>query len=243
MEKREAPAKASMNARHPQRPASALHADKIHLADLDNARLARPASAPASSSTLHMGTHAEGEIRLAQPEPLPEPAHKPKVDSGPAQKAIPSSSSRESLFGTREPWEIDTSKLILQNVIGRGSFGCVYRGFYGDQEVAVKLLDWGEELKMAKSEVESVRSSYIQEATVWHNLSHPNITKFVGAFIGDTKIKTFGSGKDVYVTSSVGCVVEEYLHGGSLKQYLTRHHEEKLSFELAMRFACDLAKG
>ncbi|KAH7307168.1 hypothetical protein KP509_22G048600 [Ceratopteris richardii] len=100
---------------------------------------------------------------------------------------------------------------------------------------------------MSRSELDSVKRSYIQEATVWHKLSHPNITKFVGAHVGDTRIKTLGYGRDsignVYVASSIGCIVEEYVCGGSLRKYLTEKAREKISYPLVIRFARDLAKG
>lgn len=35
-----------------------------------------------------------------------------------------------------EEWEIDPSKLIIEEVIGRGAYACVHRGHYNGQEVA-----------------------------------------------------------------------------------------------------------
>ncbi|KAM2076120.1 hypothetical protein FF1_038946 [Malus domestica] len=44
----------------------------------------------------------------------------------------------------RQEWEIDPSKLLIKSVIARGT---VHRGIYDGQDVAVKLLDWGEPVK------------------------------------------------------------------------------------------------
>ncbi|KAG0460111.1 hypothetical protein HPP92_023239 [Vanilla planifolia] len=44
---------------------------------------------------------------------------------------------------TKEEWEIDLSKLKIRYVVARGTYGTVYRGTYDEQDVAVKLLDWG----------------------------------------------------------------------------------------------------
>ncbi|KAM1788968.1 hypothetical protein ACFX11_039184 [Malus domestica] len=44
----------------------------------------------------------------------------------------------------RQEWEIDPSKLRIKSVIARGT---VHRGIYDGQDVAVKLLDWGEPVK------------------------------------------------------------------------------------------------
>ncbi|RYR30069.1 hypothetical protein Ahy_B01g054893 [Arachis hypogaea] len=77
----------------------------------------------------------------------------------------------------RQDWEIDPSKLIIKSVIARGTFGTVHRALYDSQDVAVKLLDWGEEGQRTEAEVNSLRSAFIQEVAVWHKLDHPNVTK------------------------------------------------------------------
>uniref|UniRef100_A0A804I3F1 Protein kinase domain-containing protein n=1 Tax=Musa acuminata subsp. malaccensis TaxID=214687 RepID=A0A804I3F1_MUSAM len=77
----------------------------------------------------------------------------------------------------REEWEIDPSKLLIKGVIARGTFGTVHRGVYDGQDVAVKLLDWGEEGNRTEAEVAALRTAFSQEVSVWHQLDHPNVTK------------------------------------------------------------------
>ncbi|KAK1279344.1 Serine/threonine-protein kinase HT1 [Acorus gramineus] len=77
----------------------------------------------------------------------------------------------------REEWEIDPSKLIVKGVIARGTFGTVHRGVYDNMDVAVKLLEWGEEGNRTETELASLRSAFTQEVAVWHKLDHPNVTK------------------------------------------------------------------
>ncbi|GFP79936.1 serine/threonine-protein kinase ht1 [Phtheirospermum japonicum] len=77
----------------------------------------------------------------------------------------------------RHDWEIDPSKLIIKGVIARGTFGTVHRGVYEGQDVAVKLLDWGEEGHRTEAEISSLRAAFTQEVVVWHKLDHPNVTK------------------------------------------------------------------
>nr|XP_009757902.1 PREDICTED: RAF proto-oncogene serine/threonine-protein kinase-like [Nicotiana sylvestris] len=77
----------------------------------------------------------------------------------------------------RYDWEIDTSKLIIKSVLARGTFGTVHRGVYDGLDVAVKLLDWGEEGHRTEAEIASLRAAFTQEVSVWHKLDHPNVTK------------------------------------------------------------------
>ncbi|XP_035543440.1 serine/threonine-protein kinase STY13-like isoform X2 [Juglans regia] len=77
----------------------------------------------------------------------------------------------------RQEWEIDPSKLVIKAVIARGTFGTVHRGIYDGQDVAVKLLDWGEEGHRTEAEIASLRATFTQEVAVWHKLDHPNVTK------------------------------------------------------------------
>ncbi|XP_062202071.1 uncharacterized protein LOC133904613 [Phragmites australis] len=77
----------------------------------------------------------------------------------------------------REDWEIDPAKLVIKGVIARGTFGTVHRGVYDGQDVAVKLLDWGEDGHRSEQEIFALRVAFAQEVAVWHKLDHPNVTK------------------------------------------------------------------
>ncbi|MCO5583537.1 hypothetical protein L7F22_037448 [Adiantum nelumboides] len=116
----------------------------------------------------------------------------------------------------KEEWEIDLSKLVLKNVTARGTYGTVYKGSYDGQDVAVKLLDWGEESTM----------------TCIHGNS-------------DLQIPSHEQGADgfVHVASNVCCVVVEYLAGGTLKNFLIRHIRKKPTFKAVMQLALDLSRG
>ncbi|KAF2314848.1 hypothetical protein GH714_036910 [Hevea brasiliensis] len=77
----------------------------------------------------------------------------------------------------REAWEIDLSKLDIRHVIARGTYGTVYRGNYDGQDVAVKILNWGEDGIATAAEIAALRASFQQEVAVWHKLDHANVTK------------------------------------------------------------------
>ncbi|QHO60015.1 Serine/threonine-protein kinase [Arachis hypogaea] len=73
----------------------------------------------------------------------------------------------------KEEWEIYLVKLNLQHVVVNGAYGTVYKGTYDGQDVAVKVLDWGED---GGASAASLRASFQQEVTVWQKLDHPNVT-------------------------------------------------------------------
>ncbi|XP_019057562.1 PREDICTED: serine/threonine-protein kinase HT1-like isoform X2 [Tarenaya hassleriana] len=142
----------------------------------------------------------------------------------------------------KEEWEIDLAKLEMRHVIARGAYGTVYRGFYDNQEVAVKVLDWGEDGYATDAETAALRDSFCQEVAVWHKLDHPNVTKFVGASMGTRNLK-IPSSDEQSLPARACCVVVEYLPGGTLKQFLIRNRRKKLAYKLVIQLALDLSRG
>ncbi|XP_052187955.1 serine/threonine-protein kinase STY13-like isoform X2 [Diospyros lotus] len=147
-----------------------------------------------------------------------------------------------------EEWEIDLGKLDIRNVIAHGTYGTVYRGVYDGQDVAVKLLDWGEDDITTAAETAALRASFWQEVAVWHKLDHPNVTKFVGASMGTSNLKIPSNSISSDAHNSVPpraccCVIVEYLPGGTLKKYLIRNSRKKLAFKVVIQLALDLSRG
>ncbi|GMY16714.1 serine/threonine-protein kinase STY13-like [Fagus crenata] len=154
--------------------------------------------------------------------------------------------SREiEVNGHKEEWEIDLSKLDLRVVVAQGTYGTVYKGVYDGQDVAVKVLDWGEDGIATAAETAALRASFQQEVAVWHKLDHPNVTKFIGASMGTSnlKIPSASSEGDNPLPSRACCVVVEYLPGGTLKKYLIRNARKKLAFKIVIQLALDLSRG
>uniref|UniRef100_A0A7N0UCK8 Protein kinase domain-containing protein n=1 Tax=Kalanchoe fedtschenkoi TaxID=63787 RepID=A0A7N0UCK8_KALFE len=146
---------------------------------------------------------------------------------------------------TKEEWEIDMLKLELRYIIARGTYGIVYRGTYDNHDVAVKLLDWGEEGALFASETAALQSSFWQEVAVWKKLDHPNITRFIGASMGAVNLKTSLDDRSPQAafSSRTCCVVLEYLPGGTLKQFLIRNNQKKLPYKIVIQLALDLSRG
>ncbi|KAL7210161.1 hypothetical protein ACSBR1_031678 [Camellia fascicularis] len=145
----------------------------------------------------------------------------------------------------KEQWEIDPSHLDLRYLVARGTYGTVYRGTYDSQDVAVKLLDWGENGMATTAETAALRASFRQEVAVWQKLDHPNVTKFVGASMGTSnlKIPSKNGDSDSSLPSKACCVVVEYLPGGTLKKYLYLNRKKKLAFKIVIQLALDLSRG
>ncbi|KAH7858020.1 hypothetical protein Vadar_019121 [Vaccinium darrowii] len=147
----------------------------------------------------------------------------------------------------KEEWEIDPSKLNIRYLVARGTYGTVYRGTYDTQDVAVKLLDWGEDGMATTAETAALRASFRQEVAVWYKLDHPNITKFVGASMGTSnlKIPSKDASGDGYVTlpSRACCVLVEYQTSGTLKKFLYMNRKKKLAFKTVIQLALDLSRG
>ncbi|XP_010938227.1 serine/threonine-protein kinase 54 [Elaeis guineensis] len=146
---------------------------------------------------------------------------------------------------SKEEWEIYLSKLEIRYVVARGTYGTIYRGNYDGQDVAVKLLDWGEDGVATDAETASLRASFQQEVAVWHKLDHPNVTKFIGASMGttDLKIPQSTSSGQTTIPARACCVVVEYLPGGTLKQYLFKNRRKKLAYKVVIQLALDLSRG
>ncbi|KAL5561725.1 hypothetical protein UlMin_031472 [Ulmus minor] len=145
----------------------------------------------------------------------------------------------------KEAWEIDLAKLDMRRVFAQGTYGIIYRGVYDGQDVAVKVLDWGEEGMSTDAETASYRALFRQEVGVWHTLDHPNVTKFIGASMGTSNLKIPANPSDNQSSppARACCVVVEYLAGGTLKNYLIRNRKKKLPFKTVVQLALDLSRG
>jgi hypothetical protein len=141
-------------------------------------------------------------------------------------------SSSNTTSRNRQEWEIDPSKLIIKTVIARGTFGTVHRGVYDGIDVAVKLLDWGEEGHRSDAEIASLRAAFTQEVAVWHKLDHPNVTRFLGATMGTSDLQIQTENGHIGMPSNLCCVVVEYCPGGALKSYLIKNRRRKLAFKV-----------
>ncbi|XP_029679033.1 uncharacterized protein LOC115245076 isoform X1 [Formica exsecta] len=118
-----------------------------------------------------------------------------------------------------QPIEIDFEELQLEEVIGVGGFGKVYRGIWKKREVAVKAArqDAGEEPSVT---LENVR----QEAKLFWLLKHENIVQLEGVCLKMPNM----------------CLVMEYARGGSLNRVLSGR---KIRPSVLVDWAIQIARG
>ncbi|XP_056617507.1 mitogen-activated protein kinase kinase kinase 21 isoform X1 [Triplophysa dalaica] len=117
------------------------------------------------------------------------------------------------------PVQIPFSELIIEEIIGVGGFGKVYRGTWNSQEVAVKAArqDPDEDIKATADSVK-------QEAKLFSMLQHLNIMKLEGVCLEEPNL----------------CLVMEYARGGTLNRALTGR---KIPPHILVNWAVQIARG
>lgn len=114
---------------------------------------------------------------------------------------------------------IDFNELQLEEVIGVGGFGKVYRGIWKGDTVAVKAARQDPDEPISNT-IDSVR----QEATVFWFLNHVNIAALKGVCLKEPNL----------------CLVIEFAAGGSLSRVL---NGRRIPPDILVDWAVQIAKG
>lgn len=125
----------------------------------------------------------------------------------------------EGLVGGESPLDIDFSELYLEEVIGAGGFGKVYKGIWRDEEVAVKAARQDPDEDISAT-AENVR----QEARLFWMLRHRNIIALRGVCLQEPNL----------------CLVMEYARGGALNRALAG---KKVPPRVLVNWAVQIATG
>ncbi|XP_010887033.2 mitogen-activated protein kinase kinase kinase 21 isoform X1 [Esox lucius] len=125
--------------------------------------------------------------------------------------------------GVRErpstPVQIHFGELVLEEIIGVGGFGKVYRGTWKDQEVAVKAARHDPD-----ADITATSDGVKQEAKLFSMLQHPNIIKLEGVCLEEPNL----------------CLVMEYARGGTLNRALTGR---RIPPHILVNWAVQIARG
>ena len=115
-------------------------------------------------------------------------------------------------------YRVDYAELESLQLIGRGSYGTVYKGIYRDTVVAVKRLNYQENRQ-------DIMDDFQAETAVLCELRHPNVVLFMGACFDPPNL----------------AIIIEYMPRGSL--YDVIHSELQLPWALRMRMLKDICCG
>eukprot|EP01102_Stenamoeba_stenopodia_P012084 TRINITY_DN3773_c0_g2_i2.p1 TRINITY_DN3773_c0_g2~~TRINITY_DN3773_c0_g2_i2.p1 ORF type:complete len:432 (-),score=81.97 TRINITY_DN3773_c0_g2_i2:323-1618(-) len=111
-----------------------------------------------------------------------------------------------------------TNNFDSESIVGRGSFGAVYKGVLNNAEVAVK--------RMEKEDGKDAIKEFMQEIAVLGNCRHASIVPLIG-FCIDRKER---------------CLVFPLMKGGTLQERL-RQRDRKLPWQKRMKIAIQIAEG
>ncbi|KAJ7344762.1 hypothetical protein JRQ81_000712 [Phrynocephalus forsythii] len=115
--------------------------------------------------------------------------------------------------------EIDFSQLVLEEIIGIGGFGKVYRAVWLGEEVAVKAARYDPDEDITET-IENVR----QEAKLFAMLKHPNIIALKGVCLKEPNL----------------CLIMEFARGGSLNRVLSG---KRIPPDILVNWAVQIAGG
>ncbi|XP_045537059.1 mitogen-activated protein kinase kinase kinase 11 [Papilio machaon] len=124
-----------------------------------------------------------------------------------------------SVIGDVDPPRVSFSELKLEEVIGVGGFGKVYRGYWNQEVVAVKAAR-----QDANEDIEVIKESVLQEAKLFWMLQHENIVSLKGVCLEEPNL----------------CLVMEYARGGPLNRVLSGR---KIRPGILVDWAIQVARG
>ncbi|XP_020165459.1 serine/threonine/tyrosine-protein kinase HT1 [Aegilops tauschii subsp. strangulata] len=117
---------------------------------------------------------------------------------------------------------VDPKMLFVGSKIGEGAHGKVYKGKYGDQIVAIKVLNSGS----TPEEKVTLEDRFIREVNMMCKVKHDNLVKFIGA-----------------CKEPLMVIVSELLPGMSLKNYLNSIRPSQLDIHTALGYALNIARA
>ncbi|KAI3947639.1 hypothetical protein MKX01_034304 [Papaver californicum] len=117
---------------------------------------------------------------------------------------------------------LDPKLLFIGAKIGEGAHGKVYEGRYGNQIIAVKVLNCGNN----QEERDVLEGRFVCEVSMMSRVKHANLVKFIGAC------------KDPIMV-----IATELLPGMSLRKYLLSIRPKQLDIRVAIGYALDVARA
>ncbi|ETO60232.1 TKL protein kinase [Phytophthora nicotianae P1976] len=132
-------------------------------------------------------------VRSTRPDPKPQPIHAQRL-RGPV--TADSVCEDDAILSSRIPRD----NVFVEDLIGRGGYGEVYKGTYEGRAVAVKML-FPETRKSTRHVTE-----FLTEVKMMTVMDHPRVVEFIGV--------SWNNLMDL-------CVVTEFMAGGDLRAWLS----------------------
>ncbi|ESR38967.1 protein kinase domain-containing protein [Citrus sinensis] len=148
--------------------------------------------------------------------------------SCPLTKACDADDDDDEEYDNEFVFDIDASVLVdhrsvlLQKMIGEGSYSIVYKGFYGCEPVAVKVIQPCNALAVSREHKEKFQ----REVALLSKMKHENILKFVGASVQPTMM-----------------IITELMRGETLQRYLWSTRPKRLDLKHSISFALDISRA
>ncbi|KAH3761386.1 serine/threonine-protein kinase STY8 [Pelomyxa schiedti] len=115
---------------------------------------------------------------------------------------------------------LDPDEIMLEPLpLAAGGFGCVFKGAYRSQLIAVKVVKQQEAMR------EKERQDFEDECALLKQLRHPYIVTYIGAS---------------FVTGKL-CICTEFIEGGSVEKYLMS--DVDIPYLLILKFAINVAEA
>lgn len=139
---------------------------------------------------------------------------------------------------------VDFKQIELEEKIGEGAFGDVWKATFRGAQVAVKMIKTHMFMDISDDDMEQIR----KEAYLMSRLRHPNIVLIMGISF-QTQTVTIPSEDDdsmIQKEKQTLCIITEYLNQGSLADILhgpSAIDPEIWSYELLLSCALQAARG
>lgn len=150
-----------------------------------------------------------------------EPITRRSVDGEP-KSLSENGSLTDAQLSIHENLLVNPKLLLIGSKIGEGAHGRVFEGRYGDQTVAIKVLNRGK----TPEEGAALENRFAREVNMMSRVKHENLVKFIGAC------------KDPFMV-----IVTELLPGMSLRKYLFSIRPNVLDLNVAINYALDIARA
>uniref|UniRef100_A0A5S6R0B9 mitogen-activated protein kinase kinase kinase n=1 Tax=Trichuris muris TaxID=70415 RepID=A0A5S6R0B9_TRIMR len=125
-----------------------------------------------------------------------------------------------SLVGVSQPPDIAFEDLVVEELIGVGGFGKVFKGFYRGETVAIKAARIDSE-----DDIEQILETVRKEAKLLHLLRHPNVAALRGVCLSLPNL----------------CLVLEFYAGGPLNRILSAYKvPPDVLIDWAVQVACGM---